>query len=253
MSGTRVTMIGRRRALGTLAQGAAALGAALTLPSSAARARTVEVELILAVDVSASVDPYEFDLQMRGYSEAFRSPDFIEALKGLGGDGVAVAMVQWADIIQQGVSVEWMHVHDKRTADAFARAVDGTGRMFEQGQTAIGHALEFCLKLFPARGFQGRKRVIDVSGDGYSNKGILPNTVRDRAARQGITVNGLAIINEERFLAGYYQRNVIGGPGAFVAVANDFADFGQAILAKLLREMKGAHVASGPVRMLPPV
>jgi hypothetical protein len=125
--------------------------------------------------------------------------------------------------------------------------------MFEQGQTAIGHALEFCLKLFPARGFQGRKRVIDVSGDGYSNKGILPNTVRDRAARQGITVNGLAIINEERFLAGYYQRNVIGGPGAFVAVANDFADFGQAILAKLLREMKGAHVASGPVRMLPPV
>lgn len=244
--------IGRRRALHALARGAAALGAAIAIPGGAARARTVEVELILAVDVSASVDPYEFDLQMRGYAEAFRSPDFLEALKGLGGDGLAVTMVQWADVNQQGVCVEWMHVHDKRTADAFARAVDGTGRLFEQGQTAIGQALEFCLRLFPARGYQGRKRVIDVSGDGYSNKGTLPNGVRDRAARQGITINGLAIINEERYLAGYYQRNVIGGPGAFVAVANDFNDFAQAILAKLLREMKGSHVAHGPVPMLPP-
>ncbi len=224
----------------------------MAVQPGSARARTVEVELVLAVDVSASVDPHEFDLQMRGYSEAFRSPDFLEALKGLGGDGLAVAMVQWADINQQGVCIDWMHIHDKRSSDAFARAIDGTGRLFEQGQTAIGQALEFCLRLFPARGYQGRKRVIDVSGDGYSNKGTLPNGARDRAARQGITINGLAIINEERYLAGYYQRNVIGGPGAFVAVANDFGDFAQAILAKLLREMKGSHVANGPVPILPP-
>ena len=226
--------------------GGAALTAFAALPFSPARARPVEVELILALDVSASVDAQEFDLQLRGYSEAFRAPEFLEALKGLGADGIAVTMMQWADIGQQAVCIDWTHVNDKRSAGIFARAIDDTNRLFEQGQTAIGHALEFAVRLYPARGFSGRKRVIDVSGDGHSNKGTTPNIPRDRAVKSGITINGLAIVNEERYLPGYYQRNVVGGSGAFVAVANDYNDFAQAILAKLVRELKGAHVAALP-------
>jgi hypothetical protein len=229
---------------------AAALGWVF-LSFSSAHARPVEVELLLAVDVSASVSPEEFDLQMRGYASAFRAPQFLEALKALGANGIAVSMMQWADIQQQRVSIPWMLVTDEASAEAFAAAIDGTPRQFEQGQTAIGHALDFALKLFPPRGFEGQRRVIDVSGDGYSNRGVLPNAYRDQAVKMGFTINGLVIINEERYLAGYYQRNVIGGPGAFVAVSNDFRDFAEAVLAKLVRELKGAHIAAAPPARAP--
>jgi Protein of unknown function (DUF1194) len=209
-----------------------------------AAAKPVELELILAVDVSASVKAEEFDLQMRGYAEAFRTPQLIEAIKTAG--GIVVTMMQWANPDQQEIMIGWTHVYDAGSAERFAAAVDIAPRSFEMGQTAIGQALEFCLKLFPAKGFESQRRVIDVSGDGYSNKGLLPNGVRDRAVRMGVTINGLPITSKERFLPGYYERNVIGGPGAFLIVAKDYAAFGEAIVAKLIREVRGAHVSMGP-------
>ena len=223
----------------------AALGFGLLLGTwYAAAAKPVELELILAVDVSASVRAEEFDLQMRGYAEAFRTPQLIEAINTAG--GIVVAMMQWAHMDQQEIAIGWMHVDDAASAERFATAVDATPRLFEMGQTAMGRALEFCLTMFPAKGFEGRRRVIDVSGDGHSNQGILPNGVRDRAVRRGVTINGLPITSKERTLPGYYERNVIGGPGAFLIVAKDYAAFGEAIVAKLIREVRGAHIAAAP-------
>lgn len=223
----------------------AALGFGLFLGTwHAAAAKPVELELILAVDVSASVRVEEFDLQMRGYAEAFRTLQLIEAIKTAG--GIVVTMMQWANPDQQEIAIGWMHVYDATSAERFAAAVDATPRFFEMGQTAMGRALEFCLTMFPAKGFESRRRVIDISGDGYSNQGILPNGVRDRAVRAGITINGLPITTKERFLPSYYERNVIGGPGAFLIVAKDYAAFGEAIVAKLIREVREAHIATAP-------
>lgn len=224
---------------------ALALAFGLWLVAAPAWARPVELELILAVDVSASVRAEEFDLQMHGYADAFRTPQVVEAIKALGKDGIAVTMMQWANPDQREVVVNWTRIYDEVSAEGFAKAVDDTPRLFDMGQTAMGHALEFCMSLFHG-GFEGRRKVIDVSGDGYSNRGVLPNGLRDQAVKRGITINGLAITTKERFLPGYYQRNVIGGPGAFLVVANNYEEFASAIVAKLLREIRGAHVSEAP-------
>lgn len=233
----------RVRSTGALAR-SAFLALVLLLASWPAAAKPVELELILAVDVSASVRAEEFDLQMQGYAEAFRTPQLIEAVKAAG--GIAVTMMQWANPDQQDVTIGWTHVHDEASAENFAKAVDRAPRLFEMGQTAMGQALEFCLALFPAKGFESRRKVIDVSGDGYSNKGILPNGVRDRAVRAGITINGLPITTKERSLPGYYERNVIGGSGSFLIVAKDYTAFAEAIVAKLIREVRGQHISMAP-------
>ncbi|MCX7355386.1 MAG: DUF1194 domain-containing protein [Alphaproteobacteria bacterium] len=218
----------------------------LWLAATAAWARPVELELILAVDVSASVRAEEFDLQMHGYADAFRTPQVLEAIKALGKDGIAVTMMQWANPDQREVVVDWTRIYGEASAEGFAKSVDNTPRLFDMGQTAMGHALEFCLGLFKSGGFEGRRQVIDVSGDGYSNRGILPNGYRDEAIKRGITINGLAITTKEKFLPGYYQRNVIGGPGSFVVAINSYDEFASAIVAKLLREIRGAHVSEAP-------
>jgi Protein of unknown function (DUF1194) len=218
-----------------------------TLVPGAVAARPVELELVLAVDVSASVTRNEFELQMRGYAAAFRAPQVLEAISAAAKDGVAVTMMQWASRDQQDVVIAWTHVYDEASAEAFAKTIDTTPRRFEMGQTAMGHALQFCLKLFPARGFEGRRRVIDVSGDGYSNQGIAPNGIRDQAVAMGIAINGLPITNKEgKIVVGYYERNVIGGPNSFMIVANNYQEFADAIQTKLIREIRGAPIAETP-------
>jgi len=226
-----------------------ALAFGLWLVAAAAWARPVELELILAVDVSASVRAEEFDLQMHGYADAFRTPQVLAAIKALGKDGIAVTMMQWANPDQREVVVNWTPIYDEASAEGFAKAVDNTPRLFDMGQTAMGHALEFCLGLFRSGGFEGRRQVIDVSGDGYSNRGTLPNGYRDEAVKRGVTINGLAITTKEKFLPGYYQRNVIGGPGSFVVAINSYDEFASAIVAKLLREIRGAHVSEAPAAL----
>ncbi|GAB4370296.1 MAG: hypothetical protein Kow00114_30550 [Kiloniellaceae bacterium] len=248
----------RRRPAG--AGGAAGVLAALlffaALASGAARAQfepivpgpvePVSLELVLAVDTSSSVSPEEFDLQMRGFSGAFRNPSVIAAILATGGSGVAVSMIQWSDNRRQQVAVDWALLTDEASIQAFAETIDGTPRFLDGGGTAIGGAIEFGLAEIDRNAYEGTRKVIDISGDGRANQGASPDSLRDLAILQGVTINGLAILNEDSSVADYYKANVIGGEGAFVMTANDYESFALAIQEKLIKEIGGVPVALGP-------
>jgi hypothetical protein len=229
------------RALG-LALGVA-VGAAA--PAGTQDHRAVDLELALLVDASGSVSDEEFSLQVRGLAEAFRHRSVGQAIRAAGDLGLAVALIQWADSRQHALSVDWTVIHDEKTAGDFAEKVENMSRSVA-GDTAIGSVLEFAIPLFAANGFQGRRKVIDISGDGSSNQGSAVRVARDLAVARGITVNGLAILNEDLTLDRYYSTNVIGGNGAFVMTANDYEAFREAIVAKLIKEISGAPLAQRP-------
>ena len=227
----------------------AALAGALLIPTTApalAQERPVDLEIVLAVDASASVSDEEFNLQVRGLAEAFRHRSVGQAIRAAGDLGLAVALIQWADYRQHALSVDWTVVRDAASARQFAKQVDGVRRTV-YGNTALGVALEFAILQLEGNGFVGRRKVIDVSGDGPSNQGSAAWLVRDLAVARGITVNGLAILNEVPTLDRYYFTNVIGGPGAFVMTANDYAAYRLAILTKLLKEISGPPTAARPL------
>ncbi len=227
----------------------AALAGALSILTTApalAQDRPVDLELVLAVDASASVSGEEFDLQVRGLAEAFRHRSVSQAIRAAGDLGLAVALVQWADYRQHALSVDWTVVRDTAGARQFAKQVDGVRRSVA-GNTAIGGALEFAILQLEGNGYFGRRKVIDVSGDGRNNQGPAAWLVRDLAVARGITVNGLAILNEDTTLDRYYVTNVIGGPGAFVMTANDYVAYRLAILTKLVTEISGPPTAARPL------
>ena len=215
--------------------------------------RPVDLELVLAVDSSSSVSPGEFNLQMQGLASAFRSPDVQSAIQVAGDLGIAVAMVQWSDNRKQTVAIDWQMVRDPSSAEAFAREIDNTPRYLIGGGTAIGGAVNFSARQLGINGFEGRRKVIDVSGDGRTNQGAHPSRIRDLAVAAGITVNGLAILNEDLYVDRYYLYNVIGGTGAFVMTATDYEDFAEAILAKLIKEIAGVPIAARPPAAVPGV
>lgn len=210
-----------------------------------AGARTVELELVLAVDTSMSVGAEEFVLQMAGYASAFRHPAVVQAIEGSAG-GIAVTLVQWADSYQQAVSIEWTWVGDRASAASLADRMAALGRRFIGPGTALATALSYCLRRFEDSGFEGQRRVVDLSGDGRDNRGPRVTMIRSLALTSGITVNGLAILNEEPFLDRYYERQVIAGPDAFVVAAADYEDFAEAIVKKLVREIAGPQIAKAP-------
>ena len=207
-----------------------------------ARAQTVGVSLVLAIDVSSSVDEAEYLLQMRGLAEAFRHPDVLSAI-GASTGGVAVALVQWSDSNAQTVSIGWTHVFDPASAASFAEQVQATPRAFTGGQTAVGNAIQFSLALLDQSAYQPLRQVIDISSDGRANSGATPMSHRDRAIARGVTINGLAIMNEEPFVDRFFARNVIGGGGSFLMTAENYEDFAAAIVKKLVREI-GAPLAT---------
>jgi hypothetical protein len=218
------------------------LGAALALVGAVlaadiARAEPVAVELLLAVDASVSVNPNEFDLQVGGIARAFRSEEVLEAIRAVGADGIAVAVYHWGNVRQQRLAVDWMRVDDAASARALAARIAAAPRAFVGGATAIHSALDFAVPRFDENRFEGRRRVLDLSADGRNNRGVSPEAVRDRAVARGITINGLAILNDVPFLDDYFHRRVIGGAQAFVEVADDYDDFARAIRAKLVREI----------------
>jgi hypothetical protein len=217
----------------------------LTTAPAVAQERPVDLELVLAVDASASVSGEEFDLQVFGLAEAFRHRSVGQAIRAAGDLGLAVALVQWADYRQHALSVDWAVLRDAASARRFAKQVEGVRRSVA-GSTAIGGALEFAILQLGGNGLAGRRRVIDVSGDGRSNQGPAAWLVRNLAVARGITVNGLAILNEDPTLDRYYVTNVIGGPGAFVMTANDYPAYRRAILAKLVKEIYGPPTAARP-------
>ena len=197
----------------------------------------VDLELVLAVDVSSSVDEEEYQLQVRGVAAAFRHPDVVAAIEGTGGNGLAVAMVQWSDNEEQVLVGGWHIIRNAADAAQYARIIKRSPRIIAGGQTSNAGALSFSINEINNNNINSNRKVIDVSGDGRANNGIHPMNIRDIAIDQGITINGLVILNEEPFLDGYFERGVIGVRGGFVMIAEDYRDYAAMILQKLLREI----------------
>jgi hypothetical protein len=245
-AGGRLSAAGRRAGARWLRRGAAAVLVLVAGAAGQLAARPVDLELVLAVDASSSVDRTEFHLQMVGLAGAFRHPKVHAALRAAGDLGIAVTLLQWSGANRQNTAVPWTAVDGPESAVALAARIEATPRYVIGGGTALGSAMEVAAGRFADNGFEGRRRVIDVSGDGRANQGRRPETVRDRAVAAGITINGVAILNEEWALDRYYRDSVIGGTGAFLLTATDFDDFARAIIAKLVREIAGAPIAGRP-------
>jgi hypothetical protein len=210
-----------------------------------AQLQTVDLELVLAVDCSRSINDAEFALQAQGYAAAFRHPSVLRAIQSGERRSIAVTYVQWAGPFLQNQSIGWTLINDGESAHEFADRFETAPRAFYGGGTSLSGIIDFSRTLFPKSGFTGRRRVIDISGDGINNSGRLATSARDEAVREGITVNGLAILTEVGGLDHYFRENIMGGDGSFVIAAADFDSFAQAILNKLIREIASA-VAQPP-------
>lgn len=230
--------------------------ALVSLPASAQQ--YVDLELALAVDVSGSVDPEEALLQREGYIAAFRDPEVVRAIEGGMLGKIAVAYYEWAGFGHIRHIAPWTLVEDARTANAFADVLTLTSPQTAR-RTAISSAINFAVPYFENNGFEGTRRVVDISGDGANNWGEFVTVARDRAVAAGVTINGLPIINGKSGPGGwpqvpnldlYYRDCVIGGPGAFIVVANSFQEFATAIRQKLITEIAGVRPPQ-PVRLIP--
>jgi hypothetical protein len=224
-------------------------------PANPAGAAETDLALVLAVDVSASVDAGEYELQHEGIARAFENPGVVAALSGGAKGGIDVLVLEWSDRDKQAVTVGWTAVHDKDSAAAFAARLRA-GKRSSHGLTAIGDALLASAAAFKTLADHPARRVIDLSGDGIANIGPPPSEVRDALVAKGITINGLAIQQTEPYVGSYYDMNVIGGAGAFLLTVENFASFAQAIQQKLLGEIAGAapepeNASAGPWRARP--
>ena len=219
----------RRRSL--IAAGAAALAGT----TRAARAEEpVDVALVLAVDVSRSIDEDEARLQREGYRSAVADPRVVEAIRGGMLGAVAIAYTEWAGIEYQRLVIPWTRIGSPRDAEGWAGTLAQAPRS-SLSWTSISGAIDHA------------RRVIDVSGDGVNNSGPPAELARDRAVAEGIVINGLPILNDRPTfgrpppmpLDQYFRDSVVGGPGAFVIAAEDFETFGTAVRRKLIREIAG--------------
>ncbi len=208
----------------------------------------VDLELVLAVDASGSVDEEEFRLQLSGIATAFRSPEILQAVQSGPEHRIAVALVVWSDSNFPKVPSTWHILDSRESALRFADIVETfhtkTGRSagIGGGGTSIGDAIDYAIGMIEVNGIEGTRRVIDVSGDGietdpWAGPATMLPEARAMAVRAGITVNGLAILNDYRRLNTYYRDHMIVGEGSFVLDAVDYEDFERAIQEKLLREI----------------
>lgn len=214
-----------------------AVASSRPLDAEAAGKAEVDVELILAIDASGSVDDDRFELQKRGFAAAFRNRKVLNAIRAGDHRAIAVFMVQWTGPPQQDVMVPWTYVSDEFSAARVATAIEAAPRRLMGGGTSISGAIDYSVKAMAMSPFRGTKRVIDVSGDGANNIGRPAEQARDDAVRQGIQINGLPILTVEHDLDQYYRKNVIGGPGAFAIVAKTYDQYADAILRKLVTEI----------------
>ena len=228
---------------------ALAVAASVTaIPAVAFGQDHVDLELVLAIDISRSMDLDEMRLQRQGYVGAFRHPEVIRAIETGPNGRIAVTYVEWAGSAFQSVLVPWSIISNKAEAEAFAARIDASPVERERG-TSISQRLDFSAGLFASSGASGLRRAIDVSGDGPNNIGLPVAPMRDRIVADGITINGLPIMLKTVTAAGpynipnldiYYEDCVIGGPGAFVVAVDDPAGFAFAIRRKLVLEIAGA-------------
>ena len=203
-----------------------------------AAAKSVDLALVLAVDVSGSVNNERFELQRRGYAEAFASREVMEAIAAGENHAIAVTLVEWSGAGHQRQIVGWTLVESAASAESFGSAIAEASRAFSDW-TSISGAIDYSVALFAEAQVDAMRRVIDISGDGINNNGRSVTEARDAAVDAGITLNGLPILTEYPDLDAYYRDNVIGGPGAFALAASNFNSFGAAILGKLVREIAG--------------
>ena len=211
----------------------------------AAAAEKVDVELVLAVDGSGSIDDIEFDLQRKGYARAISHPLVLNAIRGGEFRRIAVLFVEWGAPDSVETIVDWTVIRDSATAKAFAgRLIAAPRRVW--GYNSISAAIAYSTEQIRSNGYDGKQKIIDISGDGPQINGPPLQLVRAAALKAGITINGLAIKTRTGTsfrsafgvpLEDHYRRDVIGGPGAFVMVADENTPFEEVILSKLVREI----------------
>jgi hypothetical protein len=229
--------------------------AGATLLSPAARAgQDVDLLLVLAADVSRSVDAAKFQLQREGYAAAISDPRVLDTIRTGRNGRIGLTFLEWSGVGAQRVVIDWTTIGDSASAKDFGDRLLEAPRSFAD-RTSISGAIEFAMDVLDQAPFHGVRRTIDISGDGTNNAGRDVAALRDEAVSKGITINGLVILSENPMswnpdhtnppggLDNYYRNNVVGGPGAFVMVAKDFNSFGQAIIAKMIAEVAQAHEA----------
>jgi hypothetical protein len=230
-----------------------ALAASIVMLGSvpARAAEQVDLLLVLASDVSRSVDTAKFQLQREGYAAALSNARVVEAIRSGPHGRIAICFVEWSGSTSQKVVIDWTVVGDAASARKIGDQMLELPRAFAD-RTSISAGIDFAMAQFERAPFTAPRRTIDVSGDGTNNSGRDVSTARDEALAKGVTINGLVILSETPLpwnpehtnppggLGEYYRRNVIGGPGAFVMVAENHASFGQAIVKKMIAEIARA-------------
>jgi hypothetical protein len=217
-----------------------------TGPRVAEKEATVDVELVLAVDVSYSMDMDELAIQREGYAQAIVSKEFLQALKSGPNGKIAITYFEWAAATDQKLIIPWRLIDGPESADAVSAEIMKTP-IRRASRTSISGAINFAMPLFEENNYRGLRRVIDISGDGPNNNGMPVTTARDAALEKGIIINGLPIMVKEPSystmdidnLDYYYEDCVIGGPGSFVVTIKDRDKFKEAIRTKLLLEVAG--------------
>jgi len=223
-----------RRAAGHAAR-LAAMIASLMAPADAQP--VVDLQLVLAVDVSGSVNAHRFELQKMGYVTAFQNPRVLAAVLSGRNQQIAVTMTQWSGPFLQAQVLPWTLLKDADSIRSAAAVIESAPRMMYGGGTSISGAIDHSLTMFPQSPFKSERRVVDVSGDGSNNRGRPVTHARDEAVAADITINGLPILAFEPYLDQYFKDYVIGGPGAFMIAAKSFETFADAILMKLIIEI----------------
>jgi hypothetical protein len=236
----------------------AALVAACTgllIAAVPARADGVDMLLVLAADVSRSIDDGEFELQRKGYAAALADPRVLKAITEGPNKSIALTYVEWSGAGEQKTVVDWTAIHDGEDAGVIASAILAAPRSF-LARTSISEAIDFAMAHLVSAPFAADRKVIDISGDGTNNSGRSVTDARDEAVAKGVTINGLAIINSKAGpgffthtqppggLPAYYKDNVIGGSGAFVLTVENFDTFSEAITRKLVSEIAGLPAGS---------
>lgn len=213
----------------------AMLGAGWLMNATPATAQNCGLALVLATDVSSSIDEDEYRLQMDGLAEAFRTPVLRDALLGTPGQVVAATVVHWSGYAHQEQVVPWRVLSSPDALDGFADAIQRVPRAHADQPTALAKGLQFSARL--VADMPCARKIIDLSGDGVSNWGVEPSYFAERGLFDALTINGLVIKGADPDPEPYYRENVARGPGAFVMVAQDYAAYPETILEKLLREI----------------
>jgi hypothetical protein len=239
----------------------AALLLTLAAAAPARAAEPVDLLLVLASDVSRSVDQAKFELQRQGYAAAISDSRVLDAVRAGPHHRIAVLFLEWSGFANQQVVIDWTLLDGPQAAHAFAGRLLETPRSFSD-RTSISGGIDFAVAQLKRAPFTAERQTIDVSGDGTNNSGRDVGAARDAATALGVTVNGLVILSERPLpwnpehthppggLANYYRDNVIGGPGSFVMVAKDFNSFGEAIIKKMIAEIADAGPASGALPLV---